>query len=171
MRGAADAFRVGIGIASGRAVAGKIGTVDQVKVTVFGPVVNLASRLETMTRQLRAAILIDPPTAAVIQASVSPQIARVRRLARVRPVGLSQPLDLFELLPPAGTAGVLTDANLAAYSAALEAFESRDWPRALQLLHQVPPEDEAKDFLTLFIARHNRVPPEGWDGVIPLEAK
>ena len=171
MRGASAAFRVGIGIASGRAVAGKIGTVDQVKVTVFGPVVNLASRLETMTRQLRAAILIDPPTAAVIQASVSPQIARVRRLASVRPVGLTQPLDLFELLPPAGLAGTLTDANLAAYSAALEAFEARDWPKALQLLHQVPPEDEAKDFLTLFIARHNRIPPEGWDGVVPLEAK
>ena len=39
-------FRMGIGIAHGRAVAGKIGTSDQVKVTVFGPVVNLASRLE-----------------------------------------------------------------------------------------------------------------------------
>src|SRR4029450_11982130 len=57
-------FRVGIGMASGRAGAGKIGTVGQVKVRVFGPGVNLASRLETMTRQLRASILIDPPTAA-----------------------------------------------------------------------------------------------------------
>jgi hypothetical protein len=35
----------------------------------------------------------------------------------------------------------------------------------------VPPEDEAKDFLMLFIARHSRTPPAGWDGVIPLEAK
>ena len=39
-------FRAGLGIASGSAVAGRIGTTDQVKVTVFGPVVNLASRLE-----------------------------------------------------------------------------------------------------------------------------
>jgi adenylate cyclase len=171
IRNASADFRVGIGIASGRAVAGKIGTVDQVKVTVFGPVVNLASRLETMTRQLRAAILIDPPTAAVIQASVLPTIARVRRLARVRPLGMSQPLDLFELLPPAGEPGAWSDDQLAIYAAALGAFESRDWPRALQLLHQVPPEDEAKDFLTLFIARHNRQPPESWDGVIPLEFK
>jgi adenylate cyclase len=138
---------------------------------VFGPVVNLASRLETMTRQLRAAILIDPPTAAVIQASVSPDVARVRRLARVRPVGMSQPLDLFELLPPAGESGAWADDHLANYAAALAAFEARDWPQALQLLHQVPPEDEAKDFLTLFIARHSRTPPEAWDGVIPLEAK
>ncbi len=36
-------FRCGIGLATGRAVAGRIGTVDQVKVTAFGPVVNLAS--------------------------------------------------------------------------------------------------------------------------------
>ena len=38
-------FRTGLGIATGKAVAGRIGTVDQVKVTVFGPVVNLAARL------------------------------------------------------------------------------------------------------------------------------
>ena len=46
-------FHAGIGVATGKAVAGKIGTVDQVKVTVFGPVVNLASRLESMTKILR----------------------------------------------------------------------------------------------------------------------
>ena len=60
-------FRVGIGIASGPAVAGKIGTVDQVKLTVFGPVVNLASRLEGMTKQFKAPILIDEPTAAAVR--------------------------------------------------------------------------------------------------------
>ena len=46
----ATGFQAGIGVATGPAVAGKIGTVDQVKVTVFGPVVNLASRLEGMTK-------------------------------------------------------------------------------------------------------------------------
>ena len=56
-------FRMGIGIATGRAVAGKIGTVDQVKVTVFGPVVNLASRLESMTKVLCVPILLDETTA------------------------------------------------------------------------------------------------------------
>src|SRR6185503_14223643 len=56
-------FRIGLGLATGRAVAGKIGTQDQVKVTVFGPVVNLASRLEGMTKLLRAPILLDEPTA------------------------------------------------------------------------------------------------------------
>lgn len=164
-------FRVGIGIASGRAVAGKIGTTDQVKVTVFGPVVNLASRLESMTKQLRAAILIDPPTAAVLRASVPANVARVRRLAKVRPVGMSAPLEVSELLPPAAEGTRLSDAHLAAYEAALDAFQASDWNEALRLLHQVPPDDQAKDFLTVFIAQHNRTPPPGWDGSIPLEGK
>ena len=164
-------FRVGIGIASGRAVAGKIGTTDQVKVTVFGPVVNLASRLESMTKQLRAAILIDPPTAAVLRASVPSSVARVRRLAKVRPVGMSAPLEVSELLPPAADGTRLSDVHLAAYEAALDAFQASDWNEALRLLHQVPPDDQAKDFLTVFIAQHGRTPPPGWDGSIPLEGK
>jgi adenylate cyclase len=163
-------FRVGIGVASGRAVAGKIGSTDQVKVTVFGPVVNLASRLETMTKQLRASILIDPPTAAVVRDTVPASVARVRRLAKVRPVGLSAPLEVSELLAPADQSS-LTNAHLAAYEAAWDAFQSRDWPEALRLLHQVPPDDQAKDFLTIFIAQHSRTPPPGWDGSIPLEGK
>jgi adenylate cyclase len=170
------AFRVGIGIASGRAVAGKIGSTDQVKVTVFGPVVNLASRLESMTKQLRASILIDPPTAAVLRACVPASVARVRRLAKVRPVGLSAPLEVSELLLPLPLGegrgeGLLTDAHITAYEAALDAFQSRDWPEALRLLHQVPPDDQAKDFLTVFIAQHSRTPPPNWDGSIPLEGK
>jgi adenylate cyclase len=164
-------FRVGIGIASGRAVAGKIGTVDQVKVTVFGPVVNLASRLESMTRQLRASILVDPATAAVIRASVPPNICRLRRLARVLPVGLSAPIEVSELLPPAPDYPELSDEHLVAYEAALQAFERRDWPLALKQLHAVPPDDVAKDFLTLFITQHGRTPPADWNGAIPLEGK
>ena len=164
-------FRVGIGIASGRAVAGKIGTVDQVKVTVFGPVVNLASRLETMTRQLRASILIDPPTAAVIRASVPGDVCRVRRLALVRPVGLAAPIEVSELLPPAAKNEALSDEHLHSYEAALAAFQARNWPLALKHLHAIPPDDQAKDFLTLFITQNARTPPPNWDGSIPLEAK
>lgn len=164
-------FRMGIGIAKGRAVAGKIGTVDQVKVTVFGPVVNLASRLEGMTKILRAAILLDEPTARVIRALVPRDVARVRRVARVRPYGLQASLEVSELLPPESQYPQLSDEHVAAYEAALDALLSRDWSRAFQLLHCVPAEDRVKDFLTVFIAQHNRTPPNNWDGVIPLLSK
>jgi adenylate cyclase len=89
----------------------------------------------------------------------------------VRPIGLSAPLEVSELLPPANQCPQLSDAHLAAYEAALAALQARDWNEALRLLHQVPPDDQAKDFLTVFIAQHNRTPPPNWDGSIPLEGK
>ncbi|WP_254512378.1 adenylate/guanylate cyclase domain-containing protein [Anatilimnocola floriformis] len=165
---AATNFRVGIGIATGRAVAGKIGTVDQVKVTVFGPVVNLASRLEGLTKDLRVPILLDEVTAAAARQQLPADVARLRQLAKVRPHGIETPVSVSELLPPLAEYPQLTDEHLAAFESAVRALNTRDWPRALQLLHQVPPDDLAKDFLTVFIAQHNRTPPENWDGVVPV---
>jgi adenylate cyclase len=164
-------FRAGMGIATGKAVAGKIGTVDQVKVTVFGPVVNLASRLEGMTKVIHAAILLDEATARAVRRQVPPEVARVRRLAIVRPYGLDTPLEVSELLPPESECTDLTDEHRVLYELALDAFLAGDWPQAFELLHQVPTEDRAKDFLTVYIAQHNRTPPPDWNGVISLENK
>jgi adenylate cyclase len=164
-------FQAGIGVATGPAVAGKIGTVDQVKVTVFGPVVNLASRLEGMTKILRAPILLDETTARIVRQQVPRDVARVRRLAIVRPYGLDAALEVSELLPPAAQCPWLSDEHLKCYEAALDAFLARGWPAALELLHRIPAEDEAKDFLVVYIAQHNRRPPPNWDGVIELASK
>jgi adenylate cyclase len=164
-------FHAGIGIATGRAVAGKIGTTDQVKVTVFGPVVNLASRLEGMTKLLQVPILVDEVTARAIRNTVSCDVARVRRLAVVRPYGMDTPLEVSELLPPAAAYPELTDAHLESYEAALDAFLAGRWREAFHLLHRIPSDDRAKDFMTVYMAQHNRTPPPHWDGVIPLGYK
>jgi adenylate cyclase len=164
-------FRVGIGIATGRAVAGKIGTVDQVKVTVFGPVVNLASRLEGMTKILHAPILIDERTAMVLRNRVSPKVARLRRVAVVKPYGLDRKLEVTEVLPPLGQYPQLTDEHIADYEKSLDELLAGRWSQAFERLHRVPADDRVKDFLTVFIAQHNRTPPENWNGVIPLTAK
>ena len=161
-------FRVGIGVASGRAVAGKIGTVDQVKVTVFGPVVNLASRLETLTKSLRTRVLIDEQTARSIRPVCATAGMRLRRVARVCPAGLTTPLDVCELLPCLDEFPELTDEHIACYEAALDAFELGEWARAIELLHHVPATDQVKDFLTVYIAQHNRIPPPDWNRVIQL---
>jgi adenylate cyclase len=164
-------FKVGIGIASGRAVAGGIGTAEQAKVGVFGPVVNLASRLEGMTKPLRVPILLDEPTAEIARTQMLGDAARVRRLAKVRPYGLETPLVVTELVPPVGPESVLTDEHLADYAAALDAFLTGEWVKAYELLHKLPPQDRGKDLLTGFILQHNHTPPPNWDGVIPLTSK
>jgi adenylate cyclase len=164
-------FHVGLGIATGKAVAGKIGTTDQVKVSVFGPVVNLASRLEGMTKVLRTPILLDRTTADAVRAHVPPETARIRRLAVVRPYGMDIPVEVSELLPPEREYPLLKNEHLEAYEEALEAFLGGSWSEALELLHRVPPQDLVTDFLTVYIGQHNRTPPDDWDGVIALGQK
>lgn len=168
---AATGFQAGIGVATGPAVAGKIGTVDQVKVTVFGPVVNLAARLEGMTKIIQAPILLDEATARIVRKEVPRNVARVRRLAVVLPYGLDTPLEVSELLPPLAEYPELTDEHLQFYEDALDAFLAGEWSKSFELLHRIPAADQVKDFLVVHIARHNRRPPPDWDGVIPLASK
>lgn len=164
-------FRAGLGIASGPAVAGRIGTKDQVKVTVFGPVVNLAARLESMTKQLQAPILVDENTAQWIRKHSSPDLLRVRHVARVLPFGMKTPLVVSQLLPPSGPECILTNAHIQIYELALERFMEGNWHEALRLLHQVPAEDQVKDFITFIIAQHHRTAPAHWDGIVRLPEK
>lgn len=161
-------FRVGIGLASGKAVAGKIGTRDQVKVTVFGPVVNLAARLEGMTKVLRVPILLDEATAEQARTQLGPKEGRVRRLAKVRPDGMTGVVAVSELLLSAGELPLITDAHLERFEEAVAAFEEGDWEQAVRKLREVPPEDLATDFLMMLLAKHNRRPPTNWDGVVPV---
>jgi adenylate cyclase len=164
-------FRVGIGIAQGRAVAGKIGTSDHVKVTVFGPVVNLASRLEGLTKQLHVPILLDEGVAKQVREQLPREIGRIRSIARVLPSGLSTPLTVSELLPPAGPDSPLSDTDLANFERAVEAFVAGRWEEAYHSLHAIPPTDQAQDFMALQIAQNHRQPPADWNGVISLPSK
>lgn len=164
-------FRVGIGMAAGRAVAGKIGPPEQAKLTVFGPVVNLAARLESMTKFFHTPILLDPTMAEAVRQKLPSTIARLRRVAVVRPYGMDKPVEITELLPPAHQDSLLSDQQIRLYEAGLDAFLAGRWQEAYQFLHQLPPEDRVADFLIGFIAQHHRTPPHQWEGVIPLDIK
>ncbi|MFK7820914.1 MAG: adenylate/guanylate cyclase domain-containing protein, partial [Planctomycetaceae bacterium] len=164
-------FRVGIGVAHGRAVAGKIGTSDQVKVTVFGPVVNLASRLEGMTKQLRVPILLDEKTSAIVRPKLSSKVGRIRKLLRVMPYGMETPLTVSELLPPASEYPELNDEHIKQFERGVDSFITGDWETAWSCLHSMPAGDRAQDYLSMQITRQNRTAPPDWDGVVKMLEK
>jgi adenylate cyclase len=164
-------FRVGIGVAHGRAIAGKIGTGGRVSVTVFGPVVNLASRLEGMTKRLHVPVIIDEPTAQLARDGLLPEEGRVRSLAEVLPYGVETPLVISELLPPRGEFSELSDSHLETFARGVEHFRAGRWEEAYRELHEVPSSDQAQDFLLALIAQHNRMAPPGWKGIIELAGK
>jgi class 3 adenylate cyclase len=55
-------IRIGVGIASGRMVAGYTGTNERATYTCVGDTVNLAARLESHTKTASRSILIDQAT-------------------------------------------------------------------------------------------------------------
>ena len=163
-------FSCGIGIAHGAAVAGRLGTPDQFKVGVFGPVVNRASRLESMTKFFQVPILLDDGAAAKLDYHRTSHWARCRRLAKVLPYGMTQTVLVNQLLAPAVEPGAMAERDRRDYEAALDAFLAKRWDDARQLLHRLP-KDGPGAVLQACIDKHGGIPPTDWDGVIALEAK
>jgi adenylate cyclase len=165
-------FACGLGIAHGPAIAGRIGTQDQFKVGVFGPVVNRAARLESLTRRFRVSTLLDDAVAQRLTGGGGTGWSRCRRIARLQPYGMSEKVHVSELLPPAveQAQGNLGEPHRLSYEAALDAFIAGRWndvPRHLRFLGN----DGAAEFLLNYVKQHPEGPPADWDGIIKMESK
>lgn len=164
-------FQVGIGVAHGRAIAGKIGTTEQIKVGAFGPTVNLGARLEGLTKTLNAPILVDEATAEYVRKNLPLSEGRLRRVGRFRPAGMKSELMLSQLLAPAGMDGSLTDEEIALYETAWNLFEIGKWRDSATQLGRLPSHDRVKDFLLSLIVQNSYEPPDNWNGVIVMQSK
>jgi adenylate cyclase len=162
-------FECGIGIAAGDVVAGMLGTEDQRKIGVFGPVVNLAARLESMTKQFGTAILLDQVANRLLVESDTSLCKRSRYLATVRPAGMEQPVRIYELMPSEADPHRLPRAKLQLFEHAQQEFKEGNWNAARGSLSRLP-EDGPSRFLLSFMAEHQS-PPAGWDGTMTLTRK
>jgi adenylate cyclase len=91
-RGAAE-LNTGIGIHTGEVVAGNIGSERRMEYTVIGDAVNLASRLESNTKQLAASVLISQATYELTQ-----HVVRTRPVKEITVKGRAQPVMTYEVL-------------------------------------------------------------------------
>jgi hypothetical protein len=100
-------FQVGIGVNSGRVVAGAIGGAGRLSFSVIGDAVNLASRVEAATRDTGDAVLITAATRAQLSETIEVE-SRGERTIR----GYDRPVDLYApIVPVALPTGPGTDVN------------------------------------------------------------
>lgn len=164
-------FQVGIACGHGHAIAGRIGADEQIKVGVFGPVVNLTSRLEGITKQVGASVLIDGSMAEAVRNVLPPAEARIRLVARMRPRGMDDSVDVYQLLPVGAGYDNISDADLAAYEQAAQHVIGGEWDKAQKLLANILPDDGPANYLRSLLTDHNASPPTDWDGAINLLQK
>jgi adenylate cyclase len=117
---------LGIGINSGIARVGNTGTHRKFKYTPLGSAVNLANRVQGVTKQVKTPLLITGATAMALDDSFA-----VRRLCRVRVVNISEAVDLYELSSEVGSNWQLLKVQ---YEEALTAFERGEFFLATRIL-------------------------------------
>lgn len=90
-----EPIAVGVGVHTGPLVLGTVGDEDRLSCTVLGDSVNLAARVEALTRRYGVSILITDTTREKL---ADPDAYRMRMVDRVIARGKSQPVTLWELL-------------------------------------------------------------------------
>ncbi len=159
---------VGIGINSGPCSIGNMGSEQRVAYSALGDTVNLASRLESLTRSYGVHIIVGQDTA-----TQAPEMALLE-IDRVQVKGRAQPLAIFTLLAAARDAGF--EQLAAAQTRLLAAYRSKDWATATSELAAgralAPDLGEYHDLFERRIADYRRQPPPPeWDGVFVAVSK
>ena len=83
---------ISIGINTGRAQVGNIGSRRKFKYGAFGTTVNQASRVQGATKHVGVSLIVTRPTVASLEGDFS-----LRRLCAVKTVNIDEPVELFEL--------------------------------------------------------------------------
>jgi adenylate cyclase len=124
-----DGFNIRMGLNSGPAIVGNMGSEDRFDYTAMGDNVNLASRLEGANKAFGSRLLIGPVTYLLVKDHVV-----AKRLADLVVVGRSTPVRVYEVLSLREDAAEDTKAHAAAFGKAHEALRTGDMPAAWEHL-------------------------------------
>ena len=160
-------IKIGIGVHSGPVVIGTVGSENRMDSTVLGDAVNLASRLEALTKNYRCPMLVSEDTKNLL---ADQEEIHWRMLDQVMVKGKNDPVKIFEVLDPNSDPAFESKMKVAEmFENSREFYIQQDWNPAIEGFQEsrnLLPEDAALE-MHLDRARSFALsnPPENWDGV------
>lgn len=165
-------FAIGIGINQGVVVGANIGSQEKADPTVIGDSVNLASRLESLTRTYGIDILLGPTATNLVRDEF-----HVRSVARVQVKGKTEPVEIATLIGARGDQTLDAEwlRHLETYEQAFLKFRQRAFREAKILLSQFlefyPNDYLAKMYLERVLEYEVAPPDEAWNAVEVFKKK
>ena len=173
LRAGYDPIRIGIGINTGMMMLGTLGEADRMEGSVISDAVNLAARLEGLTKLYKTPLLISEAT----RNKLTPEAFRMRLIDKVAVKGKEEPVLIHEVLD----AETLEEregklAALNAFNKGFEFYQNQQFEKAKskfrECLESVPEDSVA----ILYVERCKTLlsrgwDPETWDGINRMDIK
>jgi class 3 adenylate cyclase/CHASE2 domain-containing sensor protein len=158
-----------IGLASGEAIVGNMGSEHRFDYTAMGDTVNTASRLEGANKFYGTRILVNEGTFTRANDRIF-----MRQVDTVRLKGKDHALKIYEVLGPIEGTSATGKTVIAEWEKALRAYQKGEWDSAEagmnKVLENIPQDGPCKTLLER-IVKLRAEPVPGWDGVWTLEGK